>query len=136
MSEAVVDTSVVFKWFGAHDEAGTDEALGLLDAHAAGTRVLIAPASMPLELANSLRYSGMAVDAVLEIVGGVGLTHIESFELSSERLERATDLALEHDISVYDAVFLALAHERGCPLVTADRKAFAGIETTVAVELL
>lgn len=125
MSELVVDTSVAFKWF-APDEPGAARAADLLEAHLEGVVELIAPASLPLELANALRWSGVPHETALELVAGFGLTHIELAEMTPARLARATSLAYEHGLTVYDAVFLALAEERGCALATADRKAFAG----------
>jgi predicted nucleic acid-binding protein len=136
VSEVVVDTSVAFKWFVPLGEDGVDEAGRLLDAHLAGDVTIVAPASLPLELANGLRYSPAAEEDVLEFVEGFGLTHIELVELSASLLADATRLAFAHAISVYDAVFLAVALERGCPLVTADRKAFAGLACDVEIRLV
>jgi predicted nucleic acid-binding protein len=39
-------------------------------------------------------------------------------------------------MSIYDALFLALAEELDCPLITADRKAFADIDTPVEIRLI
>lgn len=135
MSELVVDTSVAFKWF-APDEPGAAKAAALLDAHLAGEVELIAPASLPLELANALRWSGTLAESVLELVAGFGLAHIELAEMTPARLARATALAYEHRLAVYDAVFLALAEERECPLATADRKAHARAHAGVEIVLV
>jgi predicted nucleic acid-binding protein len=51
-------------------------------------------------------------------------------------LRTATDLACRHNLSVYDALFLQLAEELDCPLVSADRRAFAGIDSPVEILLL
>ena len=121
--QVVIDTSVVFKWFSPGED-GADAASRLLDDHVAGEISLVAPASLPLELANALRYSSVAGDDVLEVVGTFHLAHVELVEMSSALLAEATRLAYEHGLSVYDAVFFALASERRCVLATSDRKAF------------
>jgi predicted nucleic acid-binding protein len=41
-------------------------------------------------------------------------------------LERALDLALDNQMSLWDSVYLALALEHHCPLITADRRLFRG----------
>lgn len=46
--------------------------------------------------------------------------HLE--HLSEVLLERAASLALERDMSVYDALYAALAEAAGAPLVTADQE--------------
>jgi predicted nucleic acid-binding protein len=40
------------------------------------------------------------------------------------RLFRALDLALQYRLSLWDCVYLALALERDCPVLTADRRLF------------
>jgi len=39
-------------------------------------------------------------------------------------LSRALDLSLRNQMSLWDCVYLALALERGCPFLTADRRLF------------
>jgi predicted nucleic acid-binding protein len=136
MNELVIDTSVVCKWFLEEGETSVEMAGELLHQHLVGTTLLIAPASLPLELANVLRYSDMNDSTMQQTLEDFHFAHLELFELTQNRLEAASLLARRHKISVYDAVFLALAQERECPLVSADRKAFSGIETDVEIRLL
>jgi predicted nucleic acid-binding protein len=43
-------------------------------------------------------------------------------------LPRALQLSLDHQLSLWDCVYLALALEHACPVVTADRRLFrAGV---------
>lgn len=132
----VVDTCVAYKWLSAVGETAVEEALALLDARSQGQVVLVAPATMPVELVNALRYSGLQRDDILALVEDLDLSHVELFEVSSARLAQAATLAYRHGLSIYDALFLALAEELDCPLVTADRRAFGGIETGVEIRLL
>ena len=135
-AEMVIDTSVVFKWFSPTDEPGTPEALGLLDAHAAGDLKLIAPSTLPVELANGLRYVPLDGSAVKRALTALELAHIRTFDCTGGLLASAVELAVDHDITVYDALFLALALERTCILATADRRAFSNMRLPVDVRLL
>jgi predicted nucleic acid-binding protein len=54
------------------------------------------------------------------------------FEATHERTRRALHCAFENRITVYDALFLSLAQEFDCPLITADRTAFGAIPPEVA----
>lgn len=122
---AVVDTSVAYKWFYRDDEPGVAEADALLEAHLHGRLMLAAPTTLPVEMANALRYSGRALERVTGIIALLDDAHIQLFHPGTDDLQDAVRLAVEHDISIYDALFLALACKLGCPLVTSDRKAFA-----------
>lgn len=132
----VVDTSVAFKWVSHEGEDSVAEAVELLNAHLAHDILLVAPNTLPVEVANGLRYSGLGEADVLEALEAVDGLHLELVEVDRNRLARATSLAYAHNMTVYDALFLALAEELGGPLVTADRRAFAGIATSAEIRLL
>jgi predicted nucleic acid-binding protein len=133
----VVDSSVAFKWLSTHGEHGVEDALELLDSHESGRELLTAPAILHVELANALRNSSrLDEDSVLALVEELGKYRVELVPSTPERLLSALRLSYRHAISVYDALFLALAEELGCPLITADRKAFADIDTDVEIRLI
>lgn len=116
----VVDASVVTKWFV--NEAGTDRALALREDHISGKVLLVAPELLFIEVLNALRYKDQK-EKELEIVNRT----LWEFQFHLERtnaylLRQATRLALEHNVTLYDALYAALAHVHGCPLITADRK--------------
>lgn len=134
--QIVVDTSVAYKWCYRNDEPGVEIADALLADHLAGRVVLSAPTTLPVEIANALRYSDLPPERVAEIIDLVGAAQIHLYHSSTEALLRATDLAFEHGMSVYDALFLELAAQLRCPLYTSDRKAFARIATPVEIRLI
>lgn len=137
MNLAVVDSSVSHKWLCQHEEHGVAQAFDVLWSHRLGERTLIAPAILYVELASSLRYSKyLDQDDTLALIDALDELDIQLIESTTRRLATAARLSYRHHISIYDALFLALAEELDCPLITADRKAFADIDTDVEIRLI
>lgn len=118
---ALLDTSVVVKWFVQEEDS--DKAANLRHAHGRAELLLHAPDMLFVELANALRYSPVVsaeeTAPALRLFSGLGIG-IAPFDLNV--LISASALSLEHDLAVYDAYFLALAQAMEIPLITADRK--------------
>lgn len=126
-----VDSSVAFKWFAPAEEPGLEEALEILRSHRDNEVALLAPAIMRIEVANALRYSGYAAEDLRGAVEDLTQFHIEFVDADDAVLSHAGELALEYGLSVYDALFLAVAIERDCVLITADRKAFGSLPASL-----
>ncbi len=119
MSIYVVDASVALKWF--FEEEDTAQA----EAFAASEDELFAPTLILTEVANALwkkkRIEAVDLDGALRIC-----EHLPSFFKDLIAVESllphaiALSFALDHPI--YDCVYLSLAHEKKCPLVTSDRR--------------
>lgn len=118
---AVLDTSVVVKWF-IHEE-DSDRAIALRDAHGRAEILLHVPDILLMELANALRYSPMMsageVSRAIRLFSGLEII-VVPFDL--DVLISSVSLSMERDLAVYDAYFLALARALEMPLITADRK--------------
>ena len=131
----VIDASVAAKWF--LPERDTQKALALRDGHLSGRLTLYAPALAIYEVANALRYRPDLVEADLE----KDIEALMSFDLafvvpSSKSVARATLMARKLGITVYDAVYLELADDIGCQLVTADEELAEKARGTARVSLL
>lgn len=119
MSLLVVDASVALKWFFEEEDTWRAEQLAASDI------VLIAPKLIRTEIANALwkkrRIGAVDLEGARYICGC--LPDFFS-ELSDEEPLLSHALALSFSLShpIYDCLYLSLAYERKCPLLTADRR--------------
>jgi predicted nucleic acid-binding protein len=117
----VVDSSVAFKWFSSRGESCVEEALALLEAHAHGDVLLAAPAHLPAEVINGLRYAGLGPELLASAAATLESFGLAVIPLDARLLQDAIRLAEEHALTIHDALFPALAMRFECELVTADR---------------
>jgi predicted nucleic acid-binding protein len=136
LPKVVIDTSAAFKWFAPGGEDSVPEALAIAQQAVVGELEIVAPAILHVEIANVVRYAGYPFSDAEQLVREFVEFRVGLYEADGPRLARALQLAYTHGLTVYDALFLQLAEELDCPLVTADRRAFAGIDTNVDIRLL
>ena len=117
----VIDSSVAAKWFLV-DEPGADEARRLLLSHAEDEVALIAPALLPLEVLNALIYRGADSDDARRAVQLLEDADLLVAPLDAWLLQQAVDVAADASVTMYDALFIALAEQLDATLVTADRR--------------
>jgi predicted nucleic acid-binding protein len=123
MEKLVVDSSVVVKWLSA--EPHSAEALRILDDYQQDLLRLCAPDLIYAEVGNVIwkkhRFQGVsAADAQLMIDGLLGLSL--TLTSTSALLDDAFRLAVAHQRSVYDMLYIALSIRESCRVVTADEK--------------
>lgn len=119
--EVVVDASVVVKWFV--EEEYSREARLLRDAYANGLVDLAAPSLLPYEVINALKYSGAFGEDELKEAASILEDHqIALYDLVGEVAQKAVEIAMRKGVTVYDAAYVALAHELDTVIYTADEK--------------
>lgn len=136
----VVDASVLVKWFLHHQEADRDRALALRDLHISGRTTIYIPRLALLEILNAIRFNPKADEetgeAVLEALQDLNL-EIKPGDV--DVLRKANAIAWAYKITVYDALYVALAEQVGYPLITADEmmvKKLKGHSIVVALQEL
>ena len=118
----VLDTSVVYKWFTTTEEK-RDEAKAFLIRHLDASEPIWVPDLFLYEIVNAwTTKSVLTKDEVNEnivLLQTYALTLIPS---SYSLVMKASQLAKTFAISVYDAMYIALAEENECHIITADEK--------------
>ncbi len=114
----VVDGSVALKW--VLPESDSDRARLLIRRGD-----LAAPDQLRLEVANALwklvrrgTISPKLARRAWNLFAGIPVT----FQQAGVLADAALDVAIKHNIPVYDGTYVALASMLDCPLVTGDRR--------------
>lgn len=118
--KTIVDASIIAKWF--IDEEGTESALKLRTDHIEGTILIVVPELLFLEVLNVLRYKGASIKKLNEANNALWDIQLQVEKTNKFILEKANELAIEHNLSLYDSIYLALAIINGSPLITADKE--------------
>jgi len=127
MVKVVIDASVVVKWF--IDEIYSENARKIRDEYVNGTVDLAAPELMPFEVLNALKYRGLfKKDELIMVAKSLELYGFELYSLSGNLAENTVKIAVEKDVTIYDAAYVALAMELDTNLYTADEKLIKMVE--------
>jgi predicted nucleic acid-binding protein len=134
----VLDCSVAAKW--VLPEPDRAPAVELFDQYASGEVLLIAPDTLLAEFASLVakhhRRKRISAQQAREAFSLMVKCAPRLFD-TRPRLFRALELSLQYQLSLWDCVYLALALEQDCPLLTADRRLFrAGQGRHPAVRLV
>jgi predicted nucleic acid-binding protein len=117
VTEAVLDASVILKWFRGEGERNLAAARSLRAAFEAGELLVFAPPLLRLEIVNVAgRRWRWAEGALVELAGALDELGFELKEAELGRVARWT----AHGLTAYDAAYVAVAEAETIPLVTDD----------------
>jgi predicted nucleic acid-binding protein len=131
MTSLVVDSSVVFKWYRQPgDEDFVPQAVSILERHLHGDLEIHVPDLLFYELGNILWLKETLVSRdALTILRETFALALQIHPIDLLLSEEAFRFAREHDITFYDASFVALSHLLQASFITADKKLFAKVKT-------
>ena len=117
MREAVLDASVVLKWFTRMDEPGAAAARRLRAEFEEGLLGVVVPPLPHLEILNVAgRRWAWSADSLLELAGSLQALPLDLVEPDLSLVARWVGAGL----NAYDAAYLAVADAARLPLITED----------------
>jgi len=125
----VLDSSVAFKWLVP--EVDTDTALRLLDDYQQAIHDLLAPDILPVEATHALtraQRQGRVTPAQGNQLFIDLLDQLPTLHSYLPLLPRAYAISSAMRLGVYDCVYVALAEQEGCELVTSDTKLVTALQ--------
>lgn len=121
MEKIVIDTSVIVKWY--IKEANTSKALTYLEKYKENKIDILLPSVAALELANALYFSAKLNNKILrKFLNNFYNLAFQIYPLNLDFILDAQVTMQGFDIAIYDSLFITLAKNENCKLITADKK--------------
>ena len=121
-SKVVVDASVALKWIPGPREEKVEEAKRIYQRIARGEIEGWAPSFLALEMLNILIRKRKA-DPDLAVKGiEMVMAKLSMRDLDLGKLVRWKELMKRYGVSGYDSLYLQLASELGCKVISGDKK--------------
>jgi predicted nucleic acid-binding protein len=131
----VLDASVILKWF--LEEEYSDVALKIRENFYREICRIIEPDFLLYEFVNVLRYNPVYTEEdVIKAVNSLIETDIDIVLPTVELLETAINIAKRYDVTVYDAIYIALAKLISRTYITADKKLYEKVKELKFVKFI
>lgn len=131
----IVDASVAFKWFLKNEE-NIDQALTILTLHQNKQNVILVPDILFYELANAwATKTALTVKGIKTFLKDLQNIKLEIEVINFELLNQAVVLSKKYKISLYDAIYIALARQKKYLFITADQKLASKVNLPFVVSL-
>ncbi len=124
--DVLADANVLLKWFHEEGEEEVASARALLDAHRDRTLSVWMLDLTPYEVGNALirGRAGLGAEPVAIVLQAAREICVAATPDAAE-LALAAQLAVEHELTLYDAAYAAVARLRGALLATLDGRLLA-----------
>lgn len=121
MDTKIIDANVIIKWYV--DESDSELALSIRDQFINHELDLIVPPLLYFEVLNGLKYTGEFTKEELNIVAESLENYGFNIILPKNEIRlKMIEIAMDYEITIYDAAYVALAIEKKTQLYTADEK--------------
>ena len=133
MMRLVLNASVVVKWFLPDEPLKAEAEQVEKDFRDGSILALMVPEFCLREVANALwvAYRRRRIDEqTLREVWQLFMSYIQQgiLHISPDPpLDNVLDFALRYNVPVYDCIYIVLAQQEGCPLLTVDEQLFKSV---------
>lgn len=119
--KVVIDTSVIIKWFADEEDSG--KARLLLNRWWNRDLEIVVPELLIYEVTNALSFGKRVPKTLIsKVIRDFLLAMPQIYIVNPNTIDLCLKYVFEHGLTVYDAVYVALADMLKVPLVTADTK--------------
>ncbi len=115
----ILDASVIAKWF--LEEEGTEKALEIREKYIQDEFDISVPDLLIYELANTLKYSKFSSAEIDRAISTIYSMDLFIVDPSQNIMRKASEIAINKEVSIYDATYVALAHQLSTDLITSDK---------------
>jgi predicted nucleic acid-binding protein len=132
----ILDSSVIAKWFFPENES--EKALDIKENFTNNTLSIVTPILLYYEINNLLKTAikMFRINSNDAIKAYNAFLKLELISYSSESLlEKTLEIALQYDISSYDASYIALANHLQVPFLTSDKKLLNKVKNKFVIDL-
>jgi len=137
MRVAVLDTTVIIKWFHRVGEDDLDAARVLREAYLNGDLDITIPDLLLYEFANVLRFKTRLDQAdTAEMIRSLWMLGLTVSRINHTLVSSMVDIAYRYNLTIYDAAFVALAQNLPATFVTADRTLYEKTKELGGIVLL
>jgi predicted nucleic acid-binding protein len=124
----VLDAAIAIRWVVPEVDSG--KALQLRDRLKIGADEFFAPDVFPVEVAHALtrseRQRRIQVGEAAALLSGI-LLSAPTLLPALQYIDRAVEISSTHRIGVYDCLYIALAEQLGCDMITCDERLVANL---------
>ncbi len=118
----IVDSSVIVKWISSEGEALLKQSDLLLKRSQQQSFSLLAPELAKYEVGNAILRKTFLLPQKISCLENFATLPIHYVPLSSKNAIQTLEIAQYYKITFYDAVFIVLAIQSSCPLITDNPK--------------
>ncbi|PSN84274.1 hypothetical protein B9Q13_02015 [Candidatus Marsarchaeota G2 archaeon ECH_B_SAG-G16] len=119
MEKVVVDASALIKWFV--NEEQSLEMRKVRDMHILGRLKICVPSLIFLELGNAFRFSNATEKDVIDALDALNMIGLEVKQID-ELTKPAIKIAFTLGLTLYDALYVALAEQLDSYIITYDKQ--------------
>ena len=129
----ILDASIIVKWFS--EEEQSEKAIALRDEYLLKKTNLAVSEITFLEVLNALRYKKKNEEEIKKANTALWNLQMEILKTDDILLNKAIGISLKHNLTMYDAVYVALAEVHNATLITAD-EALSKVPNTLLLKNL
>lgn len=131
----VLDASVIIKWFTQEEKR--EQAINLRENYINGEIEIVVPDLLLYEISNALRFnSNFQEEDIKEAIQSLFDMEISIIVPVPEILQKTINIAYSKEITIYDALYIALAQIIDFDFITADEKLYEKLKDNKNVYLL